>query len=344
MKNTGNRMGGGVSFGSVILLALVVGGVYYASKHDVASKFNAYVENFKTSYQGDSIPSVGNFDLSSLTSIFDSITGPIFSGTGTSSGTSKLHEPIEADTVILPGPLEKIKETPTYGNNTDTVQPVAGPLSIAGIIASTNSERTSRMTSALSENSQLNVSAKMKADDILARQYFEHTAPDGKTVSDLINDAGYIYVRVGENLALGNFKDDADVVKAWMNSPGHRANILDSRYTEIGVGVALGMYDGHTVVVAVQHFGRPRSACPEISTTLKAQVEGGKAELAVIAKGLEELKKAIEQGRAEGKNMNDQVEVYNASIAKYQIRLKEVEALRVQYNAQVDAFNKCATR
>lgn len=112
-------------------------------------------------------------------------------------------------------------------------------LTAAGIIEQTNAQRGDFGQSALKENEQLNQAALAKVKDMFAGQYFEHISPLGKGPADLAKAAGYLYVSIGENLALGNYKDDAALVEAWMNSPGHRANILDPRFTEIGIGVGI---------------------------------------------------------------------------------------------------------
>ena len=215
-------------------------------------------------------------------------------------------------------------------------------MSVSGIISETNKQRAQFAEYSLTENTELDSSAQIKADDILKRQYFEHTAPDGRTVTDLVHDQKYSYIKIGENLALGNFKDSADVVQAWMNSPGHRANILDKEYTEIGVGVAHGVYQGYQVFVLVQHFGRPVSDCPAIDSGLKAQVDAGEASLASLSTKLDNLKKSIDEGRAEFKNMDSIVTIYNQGVEQYSKQFASVDALRVAYNKQVAVFNDCA--
>jgi uncharacterized protein YkwD len=259
-----------------------------------------------------------------------------FDGFDASNLLGQKVQEITATSASLPGPLSR--------ENSGSVNTTAGALSIGGIITWTNTNRAKEATlPALVENTQLDASAKVKAEDILKRQYFEHTAPDGTTVSDLVAHAGYTYVLIGENLALGDFVSDKDVVDAWMASPGHRANILNTHYTEIGIGIAYGMYEGHTVYVAVQHFGLPRIACPLISESLKASVEQGQRELDAMNAQLAALKQTVEQGRARGDAMNDEAEQFNALRAKYELRFGELDALRQEYNSQVSKFNTCLT-
>ena len=257
---------------------------------------------------------------------------------------------------VTPGPLTKISTdgsttqpvsqnpapvTTSSGTAVRTQLPAHALLSVEGIISQTNLQRNKNSVASLSESTQLDASAQVKAQDILTRQYFEHTAPDGKTVSDLVGAQGYTYIKIGENLALGNFTSDADVVTAWMNSPGHRANIVDSEFQQMGVGVAYGTYQGHSVYVAVQHFGKPSTACPTISAALKSQVENGQASLTKEATALQSEKAAIDTGKSQGFDMSQQVSAYNAGVDKYQADYTAVEAIRIQYNAQVVAYNQC---
>ena len=105
------------------------------------------------------------------------------------------------------------------------------------IISLTNESRLAYGLAALSENQQLKAAAQAKAEDMLAKGYFAHNTPDGKTPWDFIVSAGYTYLQAGENLAV-NFLDAEDVEAAWMNSPGHKANILNKHFQEIGIGIA----------------------------------------------------------------------------------------------------------
>ena len=97
-----------------------------------------------------------------------------------------------------------------------------------------------------------------KANDMAANGYFAHVGPGGKTPWQWISASGYQYQYAGENLAV-RFIDSKDVVGAWMESPTHRANIVKPVYTQIGVGVAEGMYEGQPATYVVQYFGTPKS-------------------------------------------------------------------------------------
>lgn len=139
----------------------------------------------------------------------------------------------------------------------------------AEIIALTNTERTDNGVGTLEENALLDSAAQAKADDMAANDYFSHVGPDGKTPWQWIDESGYVYQYAGENLAV-RFVDSSDVVNAWMASPTHRANIVKPVYTQIGVGVADGLYQGEPATYVVQYFGTPQSIEPASVATVVA--------------------------------------------------------------------------
>ena len=124
------------------------------------------------------------------------------------------------------------------------------------LVDETNISRTSNDLNTLKENSLLDAAAKMKAEDMAANGYFAHTSPSGIEPWFWIHKAGYNYSYAGENLAI-NFTDSEDVIKAWLNSPAHRANMLSQHFTEIGIGIAHGTYQGKETTFVVQVFGKP---------------------------------------------------------------------------------------
>ncbi|MDE2071638.1 MAG: CAP domain-containing protein [Patescibacteria group bacterium] len=124
------------------------------------------------------------------------------------------------------------------------------------IIALTNTQRASNNVGTLKENRLLDLAATAKAKDMAAKGYFSHVGPDGKVPWAWIEGVGYNYQYAGENLAV-RFTDSKDVVNAWMASPTHRANIVKPQYSDIGVGVADGTYQGQPATFVVQYFGSP---------------------------------------------------------------------------------------
>lgn len=119
-----------------------------------------------------------------------------------------------------------------------------------------NEDRKTGNFNHLSINTVLEKAAQMKADDMAAKGYFAHKSPEGNTPWYWFEKAGYDFSYAGENLAV-NFNDSIDVNKAWMNSPGHRENIMNGNFTEIGIATAEGMYQGKRTTFVVQLFGRP---------------------------------------------------------------------------------------
>ena len=110
------------------------------------------------------------------------------------------------------------------------------------VIRLTNLKRTQNGLKALTANWELNRVAQYKAQDMRNKNYFSHTSPTYGSPFDMIKAFGISYRSAGENIAKGQ-STPAQVVEAWWNSSGHRANILNSSYTQIGVGyVADGKY------------------------------------------------------------------------------------------------------
>ena len=219
------------------------------------------------------------------------------------------------------------------------------PLSVEAIIDATNQERIQNGLQPLKTNSALEQSAKVKTQDMITNQYFEHTSPDGKTVADLANEAGYDYVVIGENLALGDFTNAQDLLNAWMNSPGHRANILNPAYQDIGVYAAQGTYQGQTVWFAVQHFGTEREVCPSISTTLKNGIDALNTSIQNQETVITTLRTQIEDpNHVQGQAYTDMISQFNSLVAKYNADLATSQAEIVTYNKEVVAFNKCLSQ
>lgn len=132
-------------------------------------------------------------------------------------------------------------------------------ISIADVVSETNNQRKLNGTAPLFENAKLNAVADYKMRDMFVRQYFNHRAPDDTSdIEELLPKFGYQYYFAGENLAMGDFKNAVEIVALWMNSPGHRANILDERFKEIGVAVGEDVFSGRRTKIAVQIFGTLR--------------------------------------------------------------------------------------
>ena len=137
------------------------------------------------------------------------------------------------------------------------------------LIALTNGDRVAQSDQPLATNALLTAAAQEKANDMAAKGYFAHVSPDGTTPWHWLDQVGYRYTYAGENLAV-DFTDSTAVETAWMNSPTHRANIVKPQYTEIGIAVANGVYQGRGATFVVQFFGTPAPASAPAPTAKPA--------------------------------------------------------------------------
>ncbi len=135
----------------------------------------------------------------------------------------------------------------------------------------TNSERQSQNKPILSVSALLNKAAEMKAEDMAQKGYFAHTSPEGKTPWYWLQQVGYQYQYAGENLAI-NFNDSEDVTKAWIASPSHEANLVKENYTEVGTGIASGIYQGRETVFVAQVYANPLPASLQVPMSNKTEV------------------------------------------------------------------------
>ena len=127
------------------------------------------------------------------------------------------------------------------------------------IFTLTNQERIKAKINILSQNSLLNDAAQFKLDDMFKNNYWDHVSPEGNQAWDFINLTTYKYSYAGENLARG-FIDSNSTVVAWMASPSHKKNILNTKFRDTGIAVGQGEIDGKATVLVVQIFGSLQSA------------------------------------------------------------------------------------
>jgi uncharacterized protein YkwD len=118
-------------------------------------------------------------------------------------------------------------------------------------LALTNGERSAVGCPALAPNAQLAASAKRHSDDMARTGNFSHTGTDGSTAAQRVTDAGYPYRVMAENIAAGQGTAQ-EVVSSWMNSEGHRANIVNCELRDLGVAHAV---DGSGKLYWTQDFG-----------------------------------------------------------------------------------------
>ena len=131
-----------------------------------------------------------------------------------------------------------------------------GLVEATALVDETNQNRASNNLPQLQVNPLLQAAAQEKANDMATKGYFAHTSPQGVTPWYWFENVGYSFDYAGENLAV-NFSDSQDVTNAWMNSPEHRANILDGDFTQIGIATAQGVYNGQSATYVVEEFGTP---------------------------------------------------------------------------------------
>lgn len=168
-------------------------------------------------------------------------------------------------TVKLPQASTPSKETPTTNNTTPTKpnnnqssqneKPATPPTTSTPstttsdvnafeqeVVKLTNAERTKAGLSPLQTDAKLMAAAREKSQDMQTNKYFSHTSPTFGSPFDRMKALGIAYKGAGENIAQGQ-RSPQEVVQAWMESPGHRANILNGKFTHIGVGyVKTGNY------------------------------------------------------------------------------------------------------
>ncbi|WP_406458649.1 sigma-70 family RNA polymerase sigma factor [Streptomyces sp. NBC_00876] len=185
-------------------------------------------------------------------------TGPVADLSASDTAASAAPAPSLSPSVPKPAsPSAKKSATATPSRNPrSTVAPTPGktaaprvPSASAGpkapasttdqVVALVNKERASAGCGPVAEDGQLTDAAQRHSDDMAARDFFEHTNPDGADPGRRVTDAGYRWSTYGENIARGQQTPES-VMQSWMNSPGHRANILNCSFKDIGIGVHQG--------------------------------------------------------------------------------------------------------
>jgi uncharacterized protein YkwD len=165
--------------------------------------------------------------------------------------------------------------------NDANVLSYATGISRQSLLEHTNQERAGGGQDSLELDRKLTTAAQLKAEDMAARDYWSHDTPGGKKPWFFINKAGYDYAKVAENLAYG-FDSSDSTISGWMNSPTHKANLLDSSLSEVGFGIAnTPNYQNkgpQTVVVAM--YGQPSSST--VGTAEQTVLSGEEAKITYI--------------------------------------------------------------
>lgn len=216
-----------------------------------------------------------------------------------------------------------------------------GTLTIEGVINETNKHRQAEKLVALRPDRELDKAAQLKLEDLFEKDYFAHISPDGKGPSDLATAAHYEYIVVAENLALGDFKTDEELVNSWMESAGHRANIMDEDYREIGVAVGKGEYEGKITWIAVQEFGTPITICGNFNESRKTLIESYKKQLADWDIELDARKERMNSLPQNSEEHQVEVKAYNELVREYNELSRRTKNLSNEYNVEATTYNKC---
>lgn len=146
----------------------------------------------------------------------------------------------------------------------------ASDIQVTQVFDGINQQRIENGLPVLKLNDKLSEAARRKASDMFASNYWAHINPtNGREPWYFFDSVGYDYRYAGENLAR-DFSTTPPMVKAWMNSPTHKDNIVSTRYQETGIAVVNGVLNGVETTLVVQLFGTPKSAIsavPQITNT-----------------------------------------------------------------------------
>lgn len=148
---------------------------------------------------------------------------------------------------------------PLIKANFSSVLGVSTDISAQTLLLLTNQSRQEQKLAPLTLNKQLSLAASRKAEDMFAKNYWAHNAPDGATPWFFLKEEDYDYAYAGENLARGFTKSD-EIVAAWMESPAHRDNLLSQNYEEVGFAAVPGKLLGEETTLVVAMFGSKNTA------------------------------------------------------------------------------------
>ncbi len=224
--------------------------------------------------------------------------------------------------------------------------PGSEPYDKERIVGATNVQRNTKAKLApLRRSPILDAIAKRRVLDMQQNHYFAHESPTSYGADDMARFFRYRYIRFGENIALGNFGSEAEIVQAWMKSQGHKANILNTKFREIGVASGPEIYQGQSAIVIVQVFGLPVWDCPPVDETLLDDITAEQVHVLQMQAAADEilrLLKATNVQTPEGRAIaNTFVTSYNDLAGKIRFRNSVIQDLNNRYNAQVKAFNEC---
>lgn len=209
-----------------------------------------------------------------------------------------------------------------------------------------NLERTKRGLLPLKQNISLDNAAIEKNADMFDFQYFSHNSPhnDDKDFSYFIDKQNYHFIRVSENLAMGDFATAQEVVDAWMKSVTHKANIIFPHYTETGISVEYGNMEGKKVVSIVQYFGVPRAVCPTISESIVSLMKSLEKDALDAHESVEDLQSELDLTEKLEKRdtiISTLIEKYNTSVRTYNQLVKDFRTIKEEYDKQLKSYETC---
>lgn len=232
-------------------------------------------------------------------------------------------------------------------------------LSRETVVNLTNNARALNGLATLSRNQLLDAVAEERAKDMLEKQYFAHTSPTGEQASDVAQKVGYRYKIIAENIASGMFLTNQKIIDGWMQSPGHRKNILSPEVREIGVSVIKGRMNSQDTWISVQIFGLqslpvPEQSCVHPSRQLMNEIEVKRAELKHLDDRLTTLKGELEaektsieldrmdagSDRKSNHDLNVKIAAYNAKTNWYNQSLADMKGKQAVLNSMVEEYNR----
>jgi uncharacterized protein YkwD len=235
------------------------------------------------------------------------------------------------------------------------------------IITLTNNTRALNGLPPLSENPLLNSIAESRASDMFEKQYFGHVSPTGEQASDIAQRVGYSYKIIAENIGSGSFLTNRKIIDNWMQSPGHRSNILSPDVADIGAAVLKGKMNGRETYIAVQIFGLQsptisQNICVAPPKSLQDDIERRNAEIASLNDQLSRLKQDIDSENEvietdRGNAYNDPQKIYNLNMKinannekinwynrirmDAQSKSSVLQSMANEYNRLLQVYNDC---
>jgi uncharacterized protein YkwD len=186
-------------------------------------------------------PAAPEAQPSQTSTVVDSTPAPTAAWTATIDtglNVSSTPNPTLTNTAVIIPPTTSPSTTPIHTSTAPTTcSPTSSSAFASEIIQLINQQRAAQGIPLLNSQTQLTGAAQAHSSDMACNQFFSHTSPTGGTLFDRLAAAGYSYSWAGENIAAG-YTTPAAVVEGWMDSEGHRANILNENFTQIGVGYA----------------------------------------------------------------------------------------------------------